>query len=91
MGLWGIEGARMRNGICPKCGQGTVYTGRDSRAKASSNNMIPIDFQHHVALDNYVCTTCGYLERYISATEALQHIEQTWQEATLAKRKRLKP
>jgi predicted nucleic-acid-binding Zn-ribbon protein len=78
----------MRNGICPKCGQATVYSGRDIPVKNSSSNMIPIDFKHHVGLDNYVCITCGYIESYISDNNALQRIQENWRDARTSKRKR---
>lgn len=78
----------MRSGICPKCGQQTVYSGRVIPVKAASSNSIPIDFQHSVALDNYVCVTCGYVESYISDEAALRRIESEWPEAATSKRKR---
>lgn len=78
----------MRSGICTKCGHATVYSGRDVPVKATIGNTIPIDFKHHVALDNYVCTTCGYVESYISDKDALQRIDQQWAEAGKNKRKR---
>ena len=78
----------MRSGICSKCGHGTVYSGRDIAVKSSIGNTIPIDFRHHVALDNYVCTTCGYVERYISDKDSLKRISDTWIEASKSKRKR---
>ena len=71
----------MRDGICPKCGRATVHSGRDVPAKASTGNTIPIDFQHSAALDNYVCVSCGYVERYIAKPEDLQRIEGKWRHA----------
>ena len=78
----------MKNGICPKCGHPSVYSGRDIPVKASSSNMIPIDFKNYVALDNYVCITCGYIESYISDVEALKKIQAKWKHASESKRKR---
>jgi len=77
----------MRSGTCPKCGRATVHSGRDIAVKASSGNTIPIDFQHSVPLDNYVCVSCGYVESYISDERALERINQQWPQAA-AKRKR---
>ncbi|MEO1286164.1 MAG: hypothetical protein AAFV93_00240 [Chloroflexota bacterium] len=68
----------MRNGICIKCGHATVYSGRNVSVKTSISNRIPIDFKHSVPLDNYVCTTCGYVERYISDDASLKRISDTW-------------
>ena len=78
----------MRSGICPKCGHATVHSGRDIPVKGSSGNTIPIDFQNSVALDNYVCVTCGYVESYISDRDALQQIDEAWPEAGKNKKKR---
>lgn len=78
----------IRSGVCPVCGHATVYSGRDLPAKKSSNNTIPIDFKHQVALDNYVCTSCGYIERYISDAAALERIQKQWPDAGKTKRKR---
>jgi predicted nucleic-acid-binding Zn-ribbon protein len=71
----------MRDGICPKCGRATVHSGRDVPAKSSTGNRIPIDFQHSAPLDNYVCVSCGYVERYIAKPDDLQRIEQKWRRA----------
>jgi predicted nucleic-acid-binding Zn-ribbon protein len=78
----------MRNGICPKCGHATVHSGRDIPVKNSSGNTIPIDFKQSVALDNYVCVTCGYVESYISNQEALKRIDEQWHESDKGKSKR---
>ena len=77
----------MRRGVCIKCGQATVYSGRDVPVKHSTGNTVPINFQHRAALDNYVCTTCGYVERYISDPKALSQIESEWSEAGKSKRR----
>ena len=78
----------MRSGVCIKCGHATVYSGRDVPVKASAGNRIPIDFHNSVAMDNYVCTTCGYVERYISHQDSLNRISEQWAEAGKNKRKR---
>lgn len=77
----------MRNGICPKCGHATVHSGRDIPVKNSSGNMIPIDFKNSVALDNYVCVSCGYVESYISNQDALARIDEQWPDVAKGKSK----
>jgi hypothetical protein len=42
------------------------------------SNSIPISIVSIAALDNYVCTDCGYLERYIADAEKLKEIVQKW-------------
>ena len=78
----------LRNGICDKCGHASVYSGRDVAAKTSVNNRLPIDFTHSAPLDNYVCTTCGYVERYISHQDSLKRIAEQWSETGKNKRRR---
>lgn len=78
----------MRDGICPKCGSYKVYSGRDIPVKANIGNTIPIDFQHNVALDNYVCVACGYVESYISDPDALKRIAAQWVDPSAPRRKR---
>lgn len=78
----------MKSGRCPKCGHASVYSGREVAAKRSVNNRLPIDFKNSAALDNYVCVTCGYVERYISDTTALERIREQWVSAEKTKRKR---
>ena len=78
----------MRSGVCIKCGRPTVYSGRDIKVKSSTGNTVPIDFKHRAPLDNYVCVTCGYVERYISDSSSLSKISKTWSEAGKNKRKR---
>jgi hypothetical protein len=65
-----------------------VHSGRDIPVKNSSGNMIPIDFKNHVALDNYVCVSCGYVERYISDRKALDKLGDEWPAAGKNKKKR---
>jgi hypothetical protein len=42
------------------------------------SNSIPISIVSIAALDNYVCTDCGYLERYIADAEKLKEIVKKW-------------
>ena len=45
------------------------------------SNSIPISIVSIAALDNYVCTACGYLERYIADPEKLKEIGKKWPKA----------
>ena len=70
----------MKNGKCPKCGSDKVYYGIDVFPKSGpfGSNSIPISITSIAAIDNYVCTDCGYLERYIAESEKLKEIEKKW-------------
>ena len=73
----------MKSGQCPKCGSFDVYSGAYVTNKRGyySSNTIPVSggiFAQVVALDNYVCVNCGYVESYISDEEQLRRIADKW-------------
>ena len=70
----------MREGKCPKCGSDEIYAGIDVAPKSGpfASNSIPIGLFSIAALDNYVCTQCGYLESYIADSEKLEEISRKW-------------
>jgi hypothetical protein len=43
-----------------------------------TSNAIPISLTSIAALDNYVCTDCGYVERFIAETGKLKEIFIKW-------------
>lgn len=70
----------MKDGKCPKCGSTEVYCGSDVYPKTGpfTSNSIPISLSSIAALDNYVCTDCGYVERFISEPGKLKEIFIKW-------------
>lgn len=70
----------MKQGKCPRCGSEEVHSGVEVLPKSGpfGSNSIPISIVSIAALDNYVCTDCGYLERYIADAEKLKEIVQKW-------------
>jgi predicted nucleic-acid-binding Zn-ribbon protein len=82
----------MKSGVCPKCGSTEVYSGAHISNKRGGYyaNTIPLGgyWAQGVALDNYVCVNCGYVESYISDEKALREIAQKWPRVGEAKRKR---
>lgn len=74
------EVTMLKSGTCPKCESGEVYSGATIPLKKGpfGSNSIPISLTSIAALDNYVCTSCGYIERYISDTEKLTEITEKW-------------
>jgi predicted nucleic-acid-binding Zn-ribbon protein len=70
----------VKDGKCPKCGSTEVYSGSDVYPKTGpfTSNAIPISLTSIAALDNYVCTDCGYVERFISETGKLKEIFIKW-------------
>ena len=70
----------MKQGKCPRCGSEAVHSGVEVLPKSGpfGSNSIPISIVSIAALDNYVCTDCGYLERYIADAEKLKEIVKKW-------------
>lgn len=70
----------MKQGKCPRCGSVEVHSGVEVLPKSGpfGSNSIPISIVSIAALDNYVCTDCGYLERYIADAEKLKEIVKKW-------------
>jgi hypothetical protein len=74
----------MLNGICPKCGSEEVYSGANRSRKTNGYGMNAIPIKRgffepsKVALDNYVCIRCGYVESYISNRQKLDEIAENW-------------
>lgn len=70
----------MKKGKCPKCGSDEIYSSENMRLKMGpfASNAIPISMTSMAALDNYVCTACGYVESYISDQTKLKEIYVKW-------------
>lgn len=70
----------MKSGTCPKCASDNVYSGASIPLKKGpfGSNSVPISLTSVAALDNYVCTACGYLESYVSNAERLTEISEKW-------------
>ncbi len=70
----------MKNGKCPKCGSGDIFAAKDLPLKSGpfGSNSIPISLTSMAALDNYVCTDCGLVERYVADEEKLKEIAKKW-------------
>ncbi len=70
----------MKNGTCPKCGSESIYCGDKIPLKNGpfGSNSIPVSILSMAALDNYVCTDCGYIESYIAEKDKLKEIVESW-------------
>lgn len=74
----------MKSGICPKCQSNQVHSGDRVPHKegAEDPDSIVIDFWSRALLVHYVCTSCGYVESYITNPRKLEKINRTWPYAT---------
>ena len=70
----------MKEGKCPKCGSTDIHSGADILLKSGpfNCNTIPISMTSVAALDNYVCTQCGLVERYVAEPSKLKEIARKW-------------
>ena len=70
----------MKKGKCPKCGSGNIFAAKNLPLKTGpfGSNSIPVSLTSLAALDNYVCTDCGLVERYVADEEKLKEIEKKW-------------
>ena len=73
----------MKQGKCPKCGSKEIFCGKDIQLKSGpfGSNSIPISMTSIAALDNYVCTECGYVESYVADKAKLKEITIRWPQA----------
>jgi predicted nucleic-acid-binding Zn-ribbon protein len=70
----------LKSGTCPKCASRAVFSGASIPLKKGpfGSNSIPISLTSVAALDNYVCSECGYVESYVSHSERLAEIAKKW-------------
>ncbi|MGH2955528.1 MAG: hypothetical protein ACRDL6_00840 [Solirubrobacterales bacterium] len=64
----------MKDGTCPRCGSKSVYhrrEGVDGHATVKTGRI-----GHQVDQNCYVCTACGYLERFLDDEGTLKRIEE---------------
>lgn len=74
----------MRDGICPKCNSKEICSDAELSWRSNSYglNQVVIRGQFFNAVlvkyDNYLCTDCGYMERYIDNTSERQLVKENW-------------
>jgi len=70
----------VKSGKCPKCSSTEVFRGSELQPKSGpfGSNSIPVSLTSIAALDNYVCTQCGYVESYIAEQSKLKEIYIRW-------------
>jgi len=70
----------VKNGTCPKCESKAIYCGDKIPLKNGpfGSNSIPVSIISIAALDNYVCTDCGYMESYIAEKDKRKEILENW-------------
>jgi hypothetical protein len=78
----------MKDGMCPKCGAAAVYHGPVGWAEVvssiASEAQLPMTAMDNAGLTNYVCTSCGYLERYVDSPGDRDTIAKKWEKVPSA-------
>ena len=74
----------MKSGVCPKCNSTSVFSGAEVPLKKGpfASNAIPISLTVMAAMDNYVCSQCGYVESYVSDASKLDTIVKKWKKVS---------
>lgn len=62
----------IRNGTCPNC-QSTEIFWRDD-----DDGDLRVDWKTTVHLTVYVCTNCGYIQRFIESEKHIDRIREKW-------------
>ena len=69
----------MKDGQCPKCEAQTVYRKQFKRpGYGVSSVQVRGTMSQAAPLDNYVCTTCGYIELYLEDIDERNYITDHW-------------
>ncbi len=68
----------MKSGKCPKCGSSEIYRVHAHNQRSALN----LAMFKYARLDDYVCTSCGYVESYIADKAKLEDIKQLWTPAS---------
>ena len=66
----------MKDGKCPKCGSTDVFV--DANIFKNYYGAVAVTLWKMGMTDNYVCTACGCLERYVQDPQTLRGIAQSW-------------
>jgi predicted nucleic-acid-binding Zn-ribbon protein len=70
----------MKNGKCPKCGSNKVFTKQDGITSGDGGLGVCTSFWTTASTSkDYICTNCGYFERYIDDKEKLEVVSQKWE------------
>ncbi len=69
----------MKDGLCPKCGAQTVYRRKFIwPGYGISSIQVKEEMSQTLPLDNYICTSCGYVELYLEDASAMIYITDHW-------------
>ena len=71
----------MKDGICPKCNATEVRATRDDFSYQSGGSSVFLAVSMMTSgtpVDTYLCTSCGFWERYVADPAKLAQVAQKW-------------
>jgi len=74
----------MKDGTCPKCNSKAVYHEQNGIyvPKMLGGVFVRTDTGNMGSnTDDYICTECGYMERYLDDKEKLKAVAKAWKQA----------
>jgi transposase-like protein len=78
----------MQNGICPHCGATTIFMQKNGIQFGESSGVYVYvsSAASLVAINSYVCTSCGYFQNFVANTETLAQLSASgkWKRVELA-------
>jgi hypothetical protein len=75
----------MKDGTCPKCGSTEVRTTRDDFGYRDGGAKIYLStsmLTEGSPVDTYLCTGCGYYERFVVDADKLAQVAEKWPKAS---------
>lgn len=69
----------MKDGKCPRCASSNVFTKREGISLDTTGVYVHTSMMTRASkADDYICTDCGYFERYIADAEKLEDVARKW-------------
>lgn len=70
----------MKDGKCPRCASTNVYTKREGIDIDGAGIYVRTSAMTQISrTDDYICTDCGYFERYIADAGKLDAVTRKWE------------
>ena len=70
----------MQTGKCPKCDNTEIYV-NTCRVGAASRAKLPLSLMTEVAVDEFICAQCGFIESYLSDLRDMDKVKAKCQRA----------
>ena len=65
----------MKTGKCPKCGSTEIYIA--AKRYPEPRGVVGVTLWSSVAVDDYICSSCGFIETYLHDMDSIQKISRS--------------